>query len=910
MGKARNTSILASAIDSSGILAAAKGGTGTTTGGGGGGSGVTVYANEAALPAAGSSTSGQLAYVTATNKMYLFNGTVWFLIFNAVTPNDAPYISTGPAPGYLLSTSGTPTVITLTAQDPEGTPLNWSYSITQGALGNIATITQSNNVLTITPSTNSANSGQFEVTITASDGVNIANARTYIRLRFTTEDFGYGFILKSAFTTPSATNGQNAFFGRAISAYAGTLAVAGGKLTSGSIADSAIRSIYMYTTLAGDVPVLQAVIDQPAGATNFGTEKICLTKDMLVVPATSTVEGVAVATWYVYANISGSWTLTQTLYSSAVRLNAAYDPIDISSSGLVMAIANPSSANNAATYQGTEVKIYTRASTAITTWTLRDTFTDPDFSTVADTDHFPMHITISMSGKHIAFYSSEPDSTTAGVGKVIIFTNTTYAQGGTTWSQTLAYIPDTIALQDLKVVNTSKNDDIFYTFFANASVREIDCLTYVSGTNSWSNYPYNNTHTNLAFTNTGLAELKNNFFAYPGPDGASTVIFGQLRADPLTAAKSVLVVARAAQENLASQIPAGSNNGLQIRGTSWWNTPHEIPNEANQTYTAIRPQVVVDDLTGNVFVGARGLTYSGASASGAVFRYGPTALFAHMHGLESVHFGQTGLTQTTGTITVPAGVYYLSAVCVGCGGHGMGDATSTTGGGGGGGGALAWITNYPVLPGQTISWNAGGWVSAPTNAAIGGNNGYSQVAVNGTMIVFAGGGANGSTGESGGGSPQWISPLPAGTTTGGGSGGLGAGRQAAGTPGPSSSGSGGGAGGYNGAGGNYASSSGGAGGGGGATPPNNATFGNSGGGVGLYGPGAASVGVGANGSLDLGLPQQALGGGGGGSSYVGSGAGRQGGLGGVRILLGERFMIGPTIATTSLFTRPLGYTGG
>ena len=80
------------------------------------------YTNTADLPTVGVDT-GAMAYVSATNKLYMWNGSSWF---NIAIVNQAPTAITGNQPSYALSTDGTPTVVTLVSTDPEGFPLTWS----------------------------------------------------------------------------------------------------------------------------------------------------------------------------------------------------------------------------------------------------------------------------------------------------------------------------------------------------------------------------------------------------------------------------------------------------------------------------------------------------------------------------------------------------------------------------------------------------------------------------------------------------------------------------------------------------------------------------------------------------------------------------------------------------------------
>jgi len=132
------------------------------------GSSVLLYATPDDLPLVGS-TAGDQAYVTSTNRLYIWNGTGWF---NIALINTSPTITTGGAATYVLATDGSATTITLAATDPEDVPIAWSYAVTAGALGSTATVSQADNVFTITPSTDAADNGTFSLTFTASDGIN------------------------------------------------------------------------------------------------------------------------------------------------------------------------------------------------------------------------------------------------------------------------------------------------------------------------------------------------------------------------------------------------------------------------------------------------------------------------------------------------------------------------------------------------------------------------------------------------------------------------------------------------------------------------------------------------------------------------------------------------------------------
>jgi len=130
--------------------------------------GPVVYATINDLTAATGMVVGDIAMVNATKKLYMYTATGWWLI--ATLTNTAPTAITGASASYGLASDGTATVITLASTDPEGFPITFSHTVTSRSLGSTATVSQNNNVFTITPSTNSAHEGSFSLTFSASDG--------------------------------------------------------------------------------------------------------------------------------------------------------------------------------------------------------------------------------------------------------------------------------------------------------------------------------------------------------------------------------------------------------------------------------------------------------------------------------------------------------------------------------------------------------------------------------------------------------------------------------------------------------------------------------------------------------------------------------------------------------------------
>jgi hypothetical protein len=149
------------------------------------------YSDISELPLSGNDLGAQ-ALVYGTNRLYIWNGTGWFAI---ALINLTPNIVVGADSAYDLDVTGANTVIELLAEDPEGIPITWSYAVTTGDLNNTATISQSANVFTITPSTLVSDSNTFAITFSASDGVNIDTSTASFTLEFITS---YGINVRTS----------------------------------------------------------------------------------------------------------------------------------------------------------------------------------------------------------------------------------------------------------------------------------------------------------------------------------------------------------------------------------------------------------------------------------------------------------------------------------------------------------------------------------------------------------------------------------------------------------------------------------------------------------------------------------------------------------------------------------------
>ena len=127
---------------------------GTTSSTSTGSANIEIFTDMAAIIAKTGMSAGDQGLVLENNKLFMYTGSAWYLIATMI--NNSPTAITNVDSTYNLAIDGTPTVITAVSTDPEGFPLTWSYAVTSGSLGSTATISQTDNVFTITPSTNSA----------------------------------------------------------------------------------------------------------------------------------------------------------------------------------------------------------------------------------------------------------------------------------------------------------------------------------------------------------------------------------------------------------------------------------------------------------------------------------------------------------------------------------------------------------------------------------------------------------------------------------------------------------------------------------------------------------------------------------------------------------------------------------
>jgi hypothetical protein len=145
--------------------------------------GLSVYSTLDSLPTS-ALTSGDQAFVSENNRIYVSNGTGWY---NVALLNATPTLSISPSGAVTLATDGsTPTVITLTATDSDNAVAGLTYTVeSDGSFADIATLSQDSSVFTITPlSEGAATPGSSTLTFKVSDGISFGSGTTEFSLTF------------------------------------------------------------------------------------------------------------------------------------------------------------------------------------------------------------------------------------------------------------------------------------------------------------------------------------------------------------------------------------------------------------------------------------------------------------------------------------------------------------------------------------------------------------------------------------------------------------------------------------------------------------------------------------------------------------------------------------------------------
>ena len=347
---------------------------------------------------------GDIAYVISSKRLMIWNSG-WYTI---AIVNSHPSISTNLDPFTSFETDGTPIVLTLEATDPEGIPLVWSYTITSGSLGTTATVTQVDNEFTITPSTDPANEGEFQITFSVTDGVATSTVASTFRLSFY-RNWRYG--VSSVFSVVPTDLTASAYFGQATDTD-GTHIIASAPNANGGASNSG-RTFILDTSGT----ILRELINPfPISFNSTGTS-VAISGDYA-----------AVSSWYynsnsgrVYIYDVDTGNLIHTLdnpnpYNTTSNDSFGYS---VSIDGDVLAISAYREDDAASgTSDGGIVYIY-----SVSTGQLIHTILNPNAYGSTGLDYFGL--TVLVRGNYVIVRASEDSATISNMGRVYVFNATT-----------------------------------------------------------------------------------------------------------------------------------------------------------------------------------------------------------------------------------------------------------------------------------------------------------------------------------------------------------------------------------------------------------------------------------------------------------------------------------------------------
>jgi len=373
---------------------------------------------------------GAMAYVSESNRLYVWNGSGWFEV---ALVNTTPTITTGGQATYELNADGTPTVITLAANDPEGVPLTWSHAVSSGSLED-TTVTNADNVFTVTPGTVDA---AFNLTFTASDGVNLATAASSFTLSFVPDWTLTTQQQKIQASDPQETD----YFGQSVSISGDTVVVGAYYEDTGAAGAGAA---YIFTRSGTTWTQQQKIQASDLQANDYFGQAVAIDGDTVVVGARleDTVDYNTGAA-YIFTRDGTTWTQQQKIQASDLQANDNFGmSVAIDGDTVVVGaqMEDTGGAEAGAAY------VFTRSGT---TWTQQQKIQASDKQ--AD-DNFS--ISVSISGDTAVVGAQYEDTGGINAGAAYIFT-----RSGTTWTQQQKIQASDIQADDLFGASVSISGD-------------------------------------------------------------------------------------------------------------------------------------------------------------------------------------------------------------------------------------------------------------------------------------------------------------------------------------------------------------------------------------------------------------------------------------------------------------------
>jgi len=402
----------------------------------GDGSGLVVYATLDDLPTSGL-TAGDQAFITATNRIYVSNGSGWYSV---ALLNATPRLTIDPTGIVLLAKDGsTPTVITLTGTDSDNADANLIYSVeSDGSFGGLATLSQDSSVFTITPlAEGSATTTSSILTFKVSDGVSFGSGTTTFSLTF-----GPDWSVTPTETKIIASDGAyDERFGRDTAISGNGLYAISGAYWDGDNGSRA-GAAYIYEKSGNTWPQQAKIFASDAQLESYFGESVAINSDgtYAVVGAwQEDTAGTQAGAAYIYTRSGSTWTQQQKIVGTDT---GQYDyfggQVAINDDATYIAVAAP--------YE-MAVYIFTRSGS---TWTQQAKCQplDGPFNT-----QFGTSLEINSDGT----YFIAGDTQKAGGGAAYVFT-----RSGSTWTQQAKIVSSDLQASDYFGYDVALNSDATY----------------------------------------------------------------------------------------------------------------------------------------------------------------------------------------------------------------------------------------------------------------------------------------------------------------------------------------------------------------------------------------------------------------------------------------------------------------
>jgi hypothetical protein len=377
--------------------------------------GLTVYATLDDLPTSGL-TSGDQAFITATNRIYVSNGTGWY---NVALFNATPTLTIDPSGAVTLAVDGsTPTVITLTGADSDNADVSLTYTVeSDGSFANIATLSQDSSVFTITPLAEGvATPGSSTLTFKVSDGISFGSGTTVFTLTFG-PDWSVGTPTETTAVSDPLVTPANLGYSIRLNSD-GTQMIAAG-LEYG--VHYWTRSGSTWTSVQRIQPTLYSGTESYYGYASNMSSTDDFSYFAVGVPRETGATGIYEGSVRIYTRSGNTWTQQAKIQDNDQASNDRFGSgVDLNSDATYLVVGKR--LDDTLGQDAGNIFVFTRSGS---TWTQQQAITATVTGTAA-ADHFGWITKINSAGDFIAAAAPFQE----GGGKVYTFT-----RSGSTWSQ-------------------------------------------------------------------------------------------------------------------------------------------------------------------------------------------------------------------------------------------------------------------------------------------------------------------------------------------------------------------------------------------------------------------------------------------------------------------------------------------